>query len=559
VILGVVVAAAWAEPTEVGTSFTEDFEIRYWTTDDRVVDNPDRAVLNYVEQVNRLNAAVIAGRWVFEVQVDEVALFANRYYLDDALVLEHDLLGPGDAPLYDQALFNVVPGDGYANPEKVRVRYEAPAASLVFGDAYVAFGRGIGLNLARNVDIDLDTSVQGVRAALRPGAWDVTLVAGQINRQQVQQDNPNVAISGDRRHALVGARAERFGLGPANVGGHVAAVDFVDQVGWSASTRLDGPDAVVGGATLDLAGVGGLDISAEGDIFGFPTDTLPGALNRWGVLAPGYGLYASMAAYPGPVSVLVEGKRYYRTERINALTALDGYEIAVAPTLEYERAITEDTSAALNSDDIGGGRVQVDVAVIPGRLVPYAATAVFRDVDVGGLHFNDVPETIVHPMLGLEWLGDPWAVLLNAGVRVDDRAGTADGADRLLHADIAVKAPVAGPVHVDVASQALQNRWGDNALQQADFFETKNSLTVGVGAKVAFIGYLDHTDNPLVTSTGNLAENLYGAAELQVKPSESWTLKLFGGAYAAGIRCAGGQCRQLPGFEGARFAAVGSF
>lgn len=553
-------ALAWAEEPTVGTSFTEDFEVRYWTSDERVPGNPDRAVLNYVEQVNRLNAAVTAGKWVFEAQVDQVALFANRHYLDDVLVIEHPLLAPGDQPFFDQTVVNVLPGDAYGNPEKVRIRYESPKASLVFGDAYVAFGRGIGLNLARNVDIDLDTSLQGIRAALRPGAWDVTLVAGQLNRQQVQQDNPNVSITGDMRHAVVGARAERFGLGPANLGAHAVAMDFVGAPGWAGSTKgLDGPDVVVGGATVDLSGVGGVDASVEGDVFGFPTDSLPGVADAQGDRLPGYAVYASASAYPGPLSILVEGKRYVRTERINAGTAPEAYEVAVAPTLEYERAITEDSSAALNSDDIGGARVQVDITAVPGRVVPYVATAVFRDLDTAGLHFNSVPETIVHPMAGVEVLADPWVVLANVGVRVDDRDGGAFGADRVIHGDVIFKAPVAGPVHVDLSTAALHNGWGENPLQQADFFEVKNALTVGIGARVAVIAYVDHTDNPLVDSTGNLGENLYGAGEVQVKPSEAWTLKLFAGAYAAGIRCAGGQCRQLPGFEGGRFAAVGSF
>ena len=69
----------------------------------------------------------------------------------------------------------------YANIEKLRFQRETPEWSLSLGDAYVAFGRGIALNLNRNVDIDLDTSVQGVKGVYRPGDWDLTVVAGQRN------------------------------------------------------------------------------------------------------------------------------------------------------------------------------------------------------------------------------------------------------------------------------------------------------------------------------------------------------------------------------------------
>ena len=60
-------------------------------------------------------------------------------------------------------------------------------------------------------------------------------------------------------------------------------------------------------------------------------------------------------------------------------------------------------------------------------------------------------------------------------------------------------------------------------------------------------------------STGNLSDAVYGAAELQVKPMSALTIKAFYGSYKAGIRCSGGQCRLLPGFNGARLSLVGSF
>jgi hypothetical protein len=63
----------------------------------------------------------------------------------------------------------------------------------------------------------------------------------------------------------------------------------------------------------------------------------------------------------------------------------------------------------------------------------------------------------------------------------------------------------------------------------------------------------------LIQSEGNLDDNLYGAFEVQHQPSSNVTLKAFYGAYKAGIRCSGGQCRSLPGFEGARVSVNGVF
>ncbi|MEQ1506822.1 MAG: hypothetical protein ABMB14_31635 [Myxococcota bacterium] len=550
-------AGADADPGAAGgraVSFVDDFELRYWQLDQRLPDPADVPVFDYVEQVNRLNANATVGAWSFAAQIDEVALFGDRYYLDDVLYLERDLTTEGLPNVFGSGRL----GDtAYANLEKVRATVEGDWGSLSLGDSYVAFGRGIALNLNRNVDIDIDTSVQGAKAVLRPGAWDITLVAGQANKQQVFQDNPNVLLQGDRRHLVAGVRAERFGLGPANLGAHAVVYDFVADPGFSASVEeLEPFDVVAGGATAEVVGVGGVDAFVEGDVFGFgqnqpsPTDDAADV---------GYALYGSTSFYPGPFVVLIEGKRYDQSERINATLGPELYEIAVAPTLEYERVVTEDSSATLNSNDVYGGRVQVDWSAVPQKLVPYVAVAAFRDLDTGGAHFNDVPETIVHPTAGFEWLDGELAMLLNGGVRFDDRDGDTEGADRQAHGDLAFKFPLGGGLSGDVAIQAESFHWGVNALQQRDYFEAETSWGLAYKSAVALTAFVDTTTNPLVSTTGNVSGPVYAGGELQLKPGKATTLKLFYGAQKAGIRCSGGQCRQMPGFEGARLSAVGTF
>lgn len=543
----------WAEEPDSGgvqVSVTDDFELRYRIIDERLPDPDDVPVLNYIEQVNRINARAGTGPWSLEVQVDEVALFANRYYLDDVLQTERELVVDGVA--------NFMPAstDAYLNVEKVRLQYEKPLASIVLGDTYAAFGRGLALNINRNVDIDVDTSIQGAKTVIRPGPWDITAVAGQLNRQQVFQDNPNEEIFGDFRHAMGGLRVERFGLGPANLGVHGVLIDFVGTPGLEGGFEdLSGPDALVGGATAEVAALGA-DWYVEADLFAFPTEelptTVPGAADK-----PGYGVYASSALYPGSFVVLVEGKRYFQAERINARLGPEDYEVGVAPTLEYERAVTEDSSATVNSNDIWGGKVRLDWAAKPGELVPYVAVAVFRDDDLGGLHFNTVPETVVHPTIGVEYIRSEAAALINAGVRIDDRDGSDAGTDRQVHGDAAVKV-VPGGLQVDVALGVEVYQWGVNPFQQTDYTEVESGVTLSRGP-LAFTWFTDVTTNPLVDSEGNLDENLYGAAELQVKPASALTVKALYGAQKAGLRCSGGQCRQLPGFEGVRFSLVGTF
>ncbi len=550
-----VLAASAQEPaTEQGggsVAFTNDVELRYWTLDARLPDPSDVPVFDYWEQVNRLNAVASTGPWSAAVQVDQVALWANRYYLDDVLFVERELVSPGLPTPFPPGTFV------YVNPEKVSVGVKGSVASLTLGDAYAAFGRGLALNLNRNVDIDIDTSLQGVKSVLSPGAWDITVVAATANRQQVFQDNPNIGIFGDLRHRVAGARVERFGLGPANLGVHGVAWDFVETEGF-ASFGEEAPEAdgLVAGATAELSGVAGIDWYAEGDLYSYANDL---ALPETDPL--GYAGYVSAVGYPGPFVVMVEGKRYLGVERLNSKLTPELYEVSVGPTLEYERVIVEDTSAAVNSNDIWGGKLQVDWAAIPGKLAPYVSIAGFRDLDTTGLHFNSVPETIGHAMAGVEWIDGERAILANAGARVDDRDGTADGADRLLHADLSTNFPLPGGLLAYISVATRYFAWGNNGDLQQEPFSTSESAWGLTKGKVTGTVSLDYTTDPLSLGlgSGNLADELFLGGELQVKPARAWTLKAFYGAQKAGIRCSGGQCRTMPLFEGARLSAVGTF
>jgi hypothetical protein len=559
---------------QISRTFTEDFELRVWQVPERLTGVEDRGVLNYVEQVNRFTATISAkfagaGNLSAYAQLDEVALMANTYYLNDVRQQERELLGTGVwSPLlggrFDpltQGLqgWDLISRNLYINLEKLRVGYDAGSWNLQLGDVYAAVGRGTALNLNRNVDIDIDTSLQGLKFVAHPGAWDVTVVAAQTNRQQVSQDNPNanVTVFGERRHFVAGARVDRYGLGPVNLGAHGVMYNFVRDTGWKAGFNEIGttPDAVVAGGSVEALGLGPTDWYVEGNGFFFPTTTLwAGQQPR-----PGFGIYGSGAVYAGRATLLMEFKRYRDVERVNSLLAPELYEIAIAPTLEYERQTTEDSAAAVNSNDIWGGKLRANFTAIPGALVPYASIAVFRDLDTGNLHFNSVPETIVHPMVGVEWTQDGWSMLFNAGYRLDRRDGPSAGADRHLHGDLLARVPLGGDWSFDLSMGAEWYRWGVNPFQQTDYVEMESAWSVQKGTLLTLIWYMDHSDNPLIDTTGNLTDKLYGAGEIQIQPLPALTIKAFYGAYKSGIRCSGGQCRVLPGFSGARLGLTATF
>lgn len=530
-------------------SVTDDLEMRYWIRDQRLPDPADVPVFNYFEQVNRLNVAAHRGPWSVKTQIDQVGLLANRYYLDDVLYRERELFAPDIVAPFGKDV------DLYANVEKIQVAWEKDHLLVELGDVYAAFGRGVALNLNRNVDIDIDTSIQGAKVVARPGAWDITAVMGQLNRQQVFQDNPNRDLRGDLRHAMAAVRVERFGLGPANIGLHGVAYDFVQEAGFvEGFEQIAGPDVLIGGATAEIFGLGGIDWYLEGDVFDFTSDLLAGPDRPLG-----YAGYASATFYPGKTVWLVEAKRYRNTNQVNTVLSPELYQVAIAPTLEYERAITEDSAAAVGSEDIWGARVRMDWSLMPGKFVPYLATALYRDLDLDGLHFNTVPETILHPMVGVDWLPGDGAALINLGYRRDIRDGGGEhGSDEQIHGDVTLNFPIAAGFQGNINIGAEHYRWGVNPLQQNDYTEAETAWTVSKGP-VAFTWFTDFSSNPLIDSTGNISDTVYMAGELQVKPKPSITVKGFYGAYKSGIRCSGGQCRLLPGFEGARASVVASF
>jgi len=543
----------WGTGTLANSTLTvlNDLEVRYWQVPDRLEGFEDRDVLNYVEQVNRTNLLLSKPGLSIGLQVDQVALFANRYYLDDELLHERVLYDPNQiiSP-WDDAL--VV-------SEKMFLTKSWDGVEVTVGDVYGSFGRGIALNIVKNTDIDVDTSMRGARLKVSSGDIDITALSGLTNVQQISQDNPNQGIERGVADMVSGMQIAHYGLGPFQGTAHGAMFTFgrVEDQGREAIGRYgQAVDAASAGVGLTLLGAAGVDWYVEGDVIRYFAAELADG-DEDGLL--GHAVYGSAAAYPGKTTVFVEAKHTVDTERLNLFTAGENYEVASVPTLEYERVITEDGSAAVNSNDVSGARVRIDYAANPGVFVPYLAVTGLRDRDLGGLHFNQSPETVVHPVAGLQWFEGERVVQLNTGFRRDQRDDTAAGSDRLAHLDGELHVPVGHGNAIELAMGVKSFWWGNNPAQQTDFLEMENALVWHHGEQWQFVLYQDWSNNPLVTSDGNLGEQLYGAVEVKYEPRSNTEMRLFYGAYKAGIRCSGGQCRQLPGFEGARFAWTSRF
>ncbi|MEZ4237412.1 MAG: hypothetical protein R3F59_14940 [Myxococcota bacterium] len=552
-----------ADKPHVSTTFTNDFELRLQNFDPTPLVQIGGPPPKFVEQLDRLTARASSGRWAANVQVDEVAFVGLPYEVDGQVVHTPPplILNCG----LDQCVQAPFGEHFYANPEKFSVTYDTPDLDVAVGDFYAAFGYGAALNLNRNVDIDVDTSIQGARVVASPGPWEVTALAGMLNRQQVFADNPNIGmLQGDKRHLVGAFRVQRHELGPAAIGLHGVAYDFVDAYGLSGAfdEAFSRTDALVGGGTVELFGVGGVDWQLEGDVLGFPTDE-EGHSDLFGGRAPefGHALYASASFAVGPTIWTVDAKKYRNVNRINGPLAAEQYQAVVPPTLEYERAINFNTAAALTSNDIAGARARVDFAL--GAVTPYVSVAVFRDADTdNATQHAPAPETIGTVVGGVEALLDDFTVLLNALGRLEQRDDDF-GQDRQVYGDVDLKFPLGiGEAHGDLVVSGQRFLGGPEVggfASDLDWTEASTSLTLAPTPEAGITGYLDYTTNPFALAGGNLGPYNFGALELYVKPSSAWTVKAFYGGYAAGIRCSGGQCRNVPAFTGSRLAVTGTF
>ena len=541
---------------------TTNFDLRYHHVPDKLENFEDRNVLDYWEEVFRNNFLLTKEGLVIGAQLDQAAYFANRYRLDGVLVDERFLYTEGIQSPFDHALVRM---------EKLYLTRTWDNLEVGIGDNYASYGRGIALNVIKNTGIDLDTSIRGATFTATAGDFEISAITGLTNPQDVSMFNPNVGITQDPAHMISGMRMAHYAVGPAQLGAHAVVYRFARDEDYSlpkAHRYAEDIDLRVYGATVDLPGVAGVDLFGEVDLFDYSGEEMIG--EEGADRLRGSAAYMSATAYPGNAIVQLEAKRTRDTERINTFLGAENWEAAAAPTLEYEMVITEDASATVNSNDLTGVLGRVDYTLADGSVVPYVSAVYFRDEETGGEHFNLVPEDIVHGIAGVQVFKDRQSLQLNGGYRVDDREGGEWGRDEMVHLDATWIIPVNPRDTLEVSINGRKFEWGTNPIQQDDFLEMNNALAYHLGSKWVFIAYQDFTNNPIIQSEGNLTfidpsaygqdeDSLYGALEVLVHPKPSSTLRLFYGAYKAGIRCAGGQCRQLPGYEGARLTWQATF
>lgn len=532
------------------------------------------------EVVDRTSADLRVGRFTLGVQFDLVAVtphcgqeafqrrFAQRY---------------GDAAECSPP--NAVRGDGWrpgspdfvlARPEKLYLRYRSRRVDFDLGDYYAAFGRGIVLSFVKQPEIDSDNSLRGGRVDIRTSPVDLTLLGGISNPQEISMDLRNRGIDKVPWTVIAGGSVEVRPVRSLALTAHGVGYDLAEI-----------PSAAAGG-TVGITGIGGaLDLFAEGDGFFYGYADRDQALAR-GDPAGGYAIYAAGTTYAGPMTLLLEFKRYkdaQRTQQLSRPGPVAPLQFTRPPSLEHDAAMTEDIGGSVQSNDITGWKAQADFW--------FMATDTTLAVSFGGAvddephpPFSPEREVSIHPMLALDQPFHAGKADMrlkgDVGYRHDLPLRKEDGdgegflrSTGLLHyrADVGVSF---GEHAIELVSTYRRHAftlpeevcWTRNGKETCDsddgWISWENSLAYTLMGKYTLALHVDYTDDPIVQSVagggaiGNLwydedfVASAYVGGELILKPVSNLEIYVFWGSQKSGIVCTGGACRTVPAFSGVK-------
>jgi hypothetical protein len=561
-------------------SVNETFYYKYnLFLDDRKEDDREPP-FSFHEFVNRTTVDLQIKRFTLGAQLDFVAAtpncdqwqfrqrFADRYGDQAECVSPNEVLGDGWDPTANRSVL--------VRPEKIYLRYRSRSVDFDVGDYYAAFGRGIVLSFVKQPEIDNDNSLFGGRVDIRTKPVDFTLLGGVTNPQEVSMELRNRGIDKTERGVIAGATVEVRPAKGLSLTGH--------GVGYNLSET---PSGAVGG-TATINGIGSVvDLFVEGDAFLYGYENRDAALEA-GNPAAGYAIYAAGTAYAGPMTLLVEFKRYKDAQRVEQL-ARPGPVIPLQytkpPSLEHEASITEDINGSVASNDITGWKAQAEFWWLKTDTTFSVSFANFYDAEPHP-PFSTEREITIHPMLALEQpihtekvdlhlKGDigyrhdfPWRVPGSESESFLRNTG-------MLHyrADVGVSF---GKHNIELVSTYRRHSftleeeacWTRNETEHCDrdegWIAWENALSYTLMGKYTIALHVDYTDDPIVQSLANggaignlwydedFVASAYVGGELILKPVSNLEIYLFWGSQKSGIVCTGGACRTVPAFTGVK-------
>lgn len=402
------------------------------------------------------------------------------------------------------------------------------------GDTHVVLGRGLLLHLAQVGAFGVETSVLGSEAEGTLGPLSARLFGGVTHFSETPQ-----TLQGNCTeifNPIVGGRLEGR-VGPVTVGVHAMRTDrdsdLPDDDGFH---RFDPDPSASGmagaGLTVEIVSKDG-GPHVYGEVAAVRSEE---ASDR----ETGQGMYASLTAPMGAMTLTLEAKRYdnmeltfVKNEPKRGFTAFMPYN--TPPTLQPSNLVFKTQPDLL---DTTAARLRID-ADLGGDMS--ANASLFQ-----GSEAADV--LIQHPIVGFEYEPEGLRAAFEGGWRTEVRPqdDTFEGAWGHAQAEAAVV--VSGPHSLDFIATYKTFR-----PDRQDLHSKSDVQLVAAYVHPVFEGAIVVENRQ--TPTPEAEDGFHPSATATWRFSSDGALVAFAGSDPGGLRCTSGVCRILPAFQGGRLEA----
>lgn len=425
-------------------------------------------------------------------------------------------------------------------PEKVFLTWSGRGWSATVGDFYTSWGQGLVLNLKKVDELGVDTTLRGGRIQGRHGGFSVEAIAGQTNIQNVELFRGSYEVLEDPKDTLVGLQSTLSLDNGVEVG-----VRGVQAYFETPETYLHEESQTVLGGSLELptltdyfAAYGEAAVSSLRD---FNPDGGAVRLDR------GTAIYGRVNGFFGPVSLLLEGKRYRRFEfitRDSSITLKTPVFYHLAPTLErFDQQV-------YNNTDTTGGRGKLDWAIraTKTRLFFNGMWNVYAPV-VGGDPWGDDGRDALHVYGGVrQKFGRQASLEASGGWREERKREDDELYRKLWHVEADWSTPLTGSQGLAVKAEYR------NEVKNTPFSRGLGTVTYSVQPGFSLSALLGYSTERIEAEPTH-----HAAGQVDLGIGDWGTLRLFGGSVPGGIVCAGGTCVYVPSAVNYRADIVARF
>jgi hypothetical protein len=278
-------------------------------------------------------------------------------------------------------------------------------------------------------------------------------------------------------------------------------------------------------------------------------------------LPAGHAVYASATFALAPVALLVEAKHYRRffplLANVNVANAREYAQLAwsAPPTAE---ASFVDTEFGSSNTCVTGGRARGDVALARGVSVFgwFGYFRTFGEVpndrcETAAVYRNDIVD--VASGFELRSRDGRSRATITGGARFDDADDQLEPevrqsrAYRELYTRYDAVRALGGPFTLELQGFHRRRRRPLEGTP-VPWFEGEHTTGLGVGAGLSFAVGVEY-------DTNLQPPDAYLNGLVRFRPTPDSSVSLFAGQRRSSLRCVGGVCRVVPGFEGVRLDA----